>query len=206
MPKTQYTDFMPREGLADTRNLYMVTAPSSRTHASMAEDRHPVVRLRPHHLLCLQNFRGSGYSPAFIKKMTEVSGLLGFSSASSKCSGVSSEKPDPGKPDSGVKKPLSDLCCILLTEGSDDLCECCPNCTEGQCCSEKPALFDRLILQASGYKYGQLLTGGLETAGFPLMSPELLVTCCPGCQWFSLCMEISHNPDHGRNGSGSART
>ena len=105
-----------------------------------------------------------------------------------------------------MKKPLSDLCCILLTEGSDDLCECCPNCTEGQCCSEKPALFDRLVLQASGYKYGQLLTGGLETAGFPLMSPELLETCCPGCQWFSLCMEISHNPDHDRNGSGSART
>jgi len=166
----------------------MVTAPFSRTHDSMAEGRHPVVRLRPHHLLCLQNFRGNGYSPAFIGKMTEISGLLGFSSASSKFSGISSEKPD-----SGVKKPLSDLCCILLTEGSDDLCEYCPNCTEGQCSSKKPALYDQLVLQASGYKYDQLLTEGLETAGFPLMSPELLEACCPDCQWFSLCMEICHN-------------
>ena len=161
----------------------------------MEEDRHPVVRLRPHHLLCLQNFRGNGYSPAFIEKMTKVSGLLGLRSVSSEAS--------TEKQDSGPGKSLSDVCCILLTEGSDDLCLCCPNCLEDQCSSDKPALFDQLVLQASGYKYGQLLTGGLETAGFPLMSPELLKACCPGCQWFSLCMEICHNPDRDRNGPGA---
>lgn len=173
----------------------MGTAPVFRTHDSMEEDRHPVVRLRPHHLLCLQNFRGNGYSPAFIEKMTEVSGLLGFRSVSA--------EPSEEKPDSAAKKPLSGHCCILLTEGSDDLCESCPNCLEDQCSSDKPALFDQLVLQASGYKYGQLLTGGLENAGFPLMSPELLKACCPGCQWFSLCMEICHNPDRDRNGPGA---
>lgn len=173
----------------------MERTPVSRTYGSKAEGRHPVVRLRPHHLLCLQNFRGNGYSPAFIEKMTEVSGLLGFSSVSA--------EPSEEKPDSAAKKPLSGHCCILLTEGSDDLCESCPNCLEDQCSSDKPALFDQLVLQASGYKYGQLLTGGLETAGFPLMSPELLKACCPGCQWFSLCMEICHNPDRDRNGPGA---
>ena len=41
--------------------------------AALAPDPIP---LRPHHLLCLQNFRGKGYSPAFIKKMTEVCAKL----------------------------------------------------------------------------------------------------------------------------------
>ena len=31
------------------------------------------IRLRPHHLLCLQTFRGNGYSPGFVRKMTELS-------------------------------------------------------------------------------------------------------------------------------------
>lgn len=165
----------------------MGTIPVSRSHDSMAEDSHPVVRLRPHHLLCLQNFRGNGYSRAFIKKMTEIAGLLGFRSFST--------EPPAEKPDPGVNRSLSDDHYILLAEGSDDLCESCPNCIEGQCSSDKPALFDELVLQACGYRYGLLLTRGLETAGFPLMSPELLRTCCPGCQWFSLCMEICRDSD-----------
>ena len=31
-----------------------------------------MIHLRPHHLLCLQAFRGKGYSESFVKKMTEV--------------------------------------------------------------------------------------------------------------------------------------
>ena len=175
----------------------MGTAPVFRAHDSMEEDRHPVVRLRPHHLLCLQNFRGNGYSPAFIEKMTEVSGLLGLRSVSSEAS--------TEKQDSGPGKSLSDVCCILLTEGSDDLCLCCPNCIEGRCSSEKPALFDELVLQASGYEYGRLPAGWPQNADFPPMSPELLRTCCPGCQWFSLCMEICSASHYKQKAPGPAR-
>ena len=83
----------------------------------------PVVRLRPHHLLCLQNFRGKGYSPAFVEKMTEASACLGLSP------GDRSDRQSPGA-------------AILLVQGADDLCKSCPNCIEGQCASLKPARFD----------------------------------------------------------------
>ena len=35
-----------------------------------------MIHLRPHHLLCLQAFRGKGYSESFVKKMTEVHARL----------------------------------------------------------------------------------------------------------------------------------
>lgn len=37
----------------------------------------PLLHLRPHHLLCIQNYRGHGYSNAFHEKMTAVIEALG---------------------------------------------------------------------------------------------------------------------------------
>ena len=34
---------------------------------------------------------------------------------------------------------------IMLVNGADDLCAHCPNCVDGRCTSENPALFDRLV-------------------------------------------------------------
>ena len=68
-----------------------------------------LIHLRPHHLLCLQAFRGKGYSAAFVKKMTEVHGML-------------RENP---------------ACRIVLTEGADDLVRsCCPDCQWQEICLE----------------------------------------------------------------------
>ena len=58
-----------------------------------------MIHLRPHHLLCLQAFRGKGYSESFVKKMTEVHAML-------------------------RENPKLE---IRLAEGADDLCAACPN-------------------------------------------------------------------------------
>ena len=79
----------------------------------------PSIRLRPHHLLCLQTFVGHGYSPEFTKHMTYVKSLLDA---------------DPHAP-------------ITLVNGPDDLCGHCPNCVDNTCTSPKPALFDHLVAQ-----------------------------------------------------------
>lgn len=157
----------------------------------------PVLHLRPHHLLCIQNYRGHGYSPGFHEKMTSVIALL----------------------------QSADGAAIELTEGADDLCAACPHCRGHACESENPARFDKLVCEAAGAAPGSTFLwklpctglegpsispmksgGGLDrleahTSGvnktlssnyftLPPMSKELLKSCCAGCSWLELCMEI----------------
>ena len=122
-----------------------------------------VLRLRPHHLLCLQTFVGHGYSDEFVAHMTHVQKQL---------------VADPHTP-------------IALVDGSDDLCRHCPNCVGGQCTSEKPALFDRLaaarLPQQKGIGTPYSLSGIPESLH---ISEELLAACCPGCEWKELCVRV----------------
>ena len=121
-----------------------------------------VLHLRPHHLLCLQAFFGRGYSEEFVEHMTLVKRQLAA---------------DPLTP-------------ITLVNGADDLCAHCPNCVGGQCTSEKPALFDRLV-----EKKLAVLSRCRETVpvleGIPnelRITENLLAACCPECEWKDLCL------------------
>ena len=119
------------------------------------------LHLRPHHLLCLQTFVGHGYSKEFVRHMTLVKRQL---------------TADPLTP-------------ITLVSGADDLCAHCPNCVGGQCTSEKPALFDRLVEEKLA-----VLSRCQEPVpvldGIPndlRITEDLLDACCPGCEWRGLC-------------------
>ena len=78
----------------------------------------PELWLRPHHLLCLQSFVGHGYSEEFVQQMSVVKQQLTDS------------------PDTPVK----------IVRGADMLCRHCPNCKMGTCTSDKPDIFDQLVL------------------------------------------------------------
>ena len=78
----------------------------------------PELWLRPHHLLCLQSFVGHGYSEEFVQQMSVVKQQLTDS------------------PDTPVK----------IVQGADMLCLHCPNCKMGTCTSDKPDIFDQLVL------------------------------------------------------------
>ncbi|MDO5132457.1 MAG: DUF1284 domain-containing protein [Eubacteriales bacterium] len=124
------------------------------------------LRLRPHHLLCLQNFRGSGYSAAFIQKMEET--VLRLSS-------------NPSLP-------------VLLVQGCDDLCEACPHNDRGRCTSTKVSVFDARVLQIL-YGDKDVICGeafSLEELLrlLPVMSTGLLDACCGDCRWIGLCKNI----------------
>ena len=56
--------------LSDSRTLSAVSTGYSEDTDSHAGS--PLLRLRPHHFLCIQNYRGHGYSPAFDEKMKSV--------------------------------------------------------------------------------------------------------------------------------------
>lgn len=135
------------------------------------------VLLRPHHLLCLQTFRGKGYSPDFVRKMTEIHAL------------VHAEPP----------------AAIRLISGSDLLCGSCPNCEGGKCTSEKPDRFDARVLEYTGLSAGSLLAEGIFTPGIPAVTEAILDACCPGCQWLSLCKEICRSEEDRNLQQGTAR-
>ena len=125
------------------------------------------LHLRPHHLLCLQTFIGRGYSEDFVEHMTLVKRQLAD---------------DPGTP-------------ITLVHGADDLCTHCPNCIEGRCISEKPAIFDWLVEEKlkSCKQSTELFSDSGSLRGIPeelLVSEEILTIYCPGCEWKEICSRV----------------
>ena len=120
-----------------------------------------LIHLRHHHLLCLQAFRGKGYSADFVKKMTEVHGML-------------RENP---------------ACRIVLTEGADDLCAACPNLEEGVCTSPKPPVFDKNVLRKL-LENGSAPESVTGIPASLTLTEDLVRSCCPDCQWQEICLEV----------------
>lgn len=85
-----------------------------------------ILHLRPHHFLCIPNYRGHGYSSRFDEKMKAVIAQL--------------------QGGSGAE--------VRITQGVDDLCGACPHCTGSCCDSEMPALFDSRFLALTGLAAG----------------------------------------------------
>ncbi len=119
-----------------------------------------MIRLRPHHGMCLLNFEGRGYSPEFTEKMTAVSELL------------------RREPETAVS----------VSGGADDLCAACPNCINGQCTSEKPGVFDRRVSEAAGVRPGDVLPWSAFSAKTRVLNRESLREICAGCQWLPVCI------------------
>ena len=123
----------------------------------------PVVHLRPHHGLCLLNFRGAGYSDGFSRNMASMQKRL-------------------------FENPQITVC---VTEGADELCQRCPNRRGNDCTSAHPVLFDQNVLQRTGIHYGEELTWKEFSAQTEPLSLHELDTTCPDCQWLSLCRKIA---------------
>ena len=125
------------------------------------------LHLRPHHLLCLQTFVGRGDSEEFVEHMTLVKRQL-------------------------TANPLT---LITLVSGTDDLCSHCPNCVDGQCTSEKPALFDKLVEEKLAVlSRCQEPVPVLEGIPDELhITEDLLATCCPRCEWQGLCKIVYYS-------------
>ena len=126
------------------------------------------LHLRPHHLLCLQTFVGRGYSEEFVEHMTLVKKQL----------------------TTNPRTPITLVC------GADDLCAHCPNCVEGQCTSEKPRTFDRLVNEKLNSVYDTKRQVKFESFGnyssqqcFPI-NEKTLIECCPECEWLELCLKV----------------
>ncbi len=93
------------------------------------------IRIRAHHLLCIQGFQGLGYSKEFTKNMAQIKDEL-------------------------LNNPSS---FIRLVIGVDSICECCPHnskgiCSKGHTSENKMRVMDSLILRNLGIEAGSVIS------------------------------------------------
>lgn len=121
-----------------------------------------IIRLRPHHALCLRHFAGKGYSDAFVANMAALHRRLG-------------ENPD---------HPVQ----IILHR--DVLCEACPHDVDNICESEeKVRRMDAAVAEACGLRSGQWISWRELCALVreKMLSEGPLPPACADCEWRSLC-------------------
>ncbi len=118
-------------------------------------------KLRPHHGLCIQFFRGEGYSPKFVRNMTKIIEKL-------------EENPE-----------------IQLISGADDLCRTCPNRVgEVDCRSDEKVLcYDAAVLKLCGLESGERLLWQefSQRVYQEILNRNLREEICGECQWTELC-------------------
>ena len=120
------------------------------------------MKLRPHHLLCVQKYTGSGYDDAFAANMESLIRRLAA------C------------PDTAV----------TLAEGRDDLCAACPHMAGSRCASEeKVNRLDRGVLEACGFSAGETHSWSAlaRTAREQVLEKDTFEKVCGCCEWFELC-------------------
>ena len=126
------------------------------------------MKLRPHHILCIQKFTGHGYDEEFTRHMTDVVMTLAQS---------------PGAE-------------IEITRGCDELCGSCPNVSGGVCISlEKVTEMDSGVLSACRLEYGDRARWAelMQTARERIFETEEFYNICSRCQWFKLCNRTEVN-------------
>ncbi len=130
-----------------------------------------VVRLRPHHLLCILTFVGEGYSAAFVANYRAIVARIG----------------------AGVP--------IVLVDGPDDVCAPLCGTEPGHCTNEsvtrsdaaaRRALADVRELQpllhdGARYTLGAALIADLRAR----FARGEIRAACAGCEWSALCTSIA---------------
>ena len=120
------------------------------------------MKLRPHHLLCVQKYTGKGYDDAFMAGMDALIRRLA------------------ARPDTAV----------TLVEGRDDLCASCPHMAGNRCSSgEKVNRLDRGVLETCGFSAGETRSWSVlaRTAREQVLEKDTFVKICGCCEWFELC-------------------
>ncbi|MBQ9196763.1 MAG: DUF1284 domain-containing protein [Clostridia bacterium] len=121
-----------------------------------------IIRLRPHHALCLRHFVGKGYSPAFVENMTALHSRL----------------------NGGGRQMVQ----IILHR--DSVCQACPHDIDYACESEEKVRYlDVAVADACGLRSGQWLAWQelCERIDRHLMPRGIMPRICEVCEWYDLC-------------------
>ena len=121
-----------------------------------------ILSLRPHHLLCIQNYTGKGYDDDFTKNLNRIVRIFA------------------GNPEMRIK----------LCEGPDDICKSCPNMQEGKCTNEEMITRkDTEVTEVCGITPGHYYRFNEVTATIrkEFLTAEVFDKTCKDCSWYELC-------------------
>lgn len=119
-----------------------------------------MIKLRPHHILCIKHYEGKGYSEDFNAKMRDIITRL----------------------DSGER--------VRFVTGADDLCAACPHNKDGVCeTEEKSARYDKKVSEFLQLKFDKEYCKR-EIAGLAqreIYGKDRFDAVCPDCEWSYIC-------------------
>ncbi|MBK5934360.1 hypothetical protein C8N32_10559 [Rhodovulum imhoffii] len=118
-----------------------------------------ILRLRPHHFLCVLGFQGKGYDDGFAANMARIVAIL--------------------------RAPQGGSTMIEVVSRIDDICAPCPHRAGASCeAQEKISRLDRVHGAALGLSPGDRLSWGTARDRIrATIRPEDLGHLCPDCQW-----------------------
>lgn len=120
------------------------------------------IRLRPHHGMCFQFYKGKGYSKEFTENMDSLLCKL--------------------NEDKNQK--------VTLGLSADSVCVKCPNNINGICkTNEKVLAYDRAVLEKCGFKEGQTVSYRefISSVKENILDKNLRDEICGSCSWNEIC-------------------
>ncbi|SOC14299.1 hypothetical protein SAMN05877809_107126 [Rhodobacter sp. JA431] len=127
------------------------------------------IRLRPHHLLCMLSYAGSGYTPAFTVNMSAIMPRLGAGEEIEIVTG-----PD-------------DICAPLLDEPEPHCHGCSVTARDAAAARDVGALLGIEIMPGATLH----LTAERITALRAAFASDTIRAACRDCQWDSLCRDVA---------------
>lgn len=122
-----------------------------------------VIKLRPHHVLCISFFEGKGYSEEFVSHMT------------------------------ALIQALNDNTEIQLVNGTDQICKVCPNHNNLGGCSGKATRYDQMVSKLCNLEANCSITWHelQSKVKSEITKTGRLAEICGDCEWSNLCLSKS---------------
>lgn len=144
----------------------------------MSQSDPSVIRLRPHHLLCMLTYVGKGYSDLFVENFDNLAGRMSKAMAQGQCWIEIISGPD-------------DVCAPRLCDPSDTACHCHDADIRE---TDRLACIDLEKIPQIGH-----ITVGRKIQLTPELINDLRTrfkndsvrTACRNCEWFDLCTDIA---------------
>lgn len=127
-----------------------------------------MIKIRPHHILCMKSYVGKGYSEEFNINMKNI-----------------------------IKELEDESKTVEIVFGLDDICRQCPyNMGNGLCKSqEKVETIDSKIIDYFNIKEDKYVYKELKEIVFKKLNEDMFINICSNCQWYSVtnCKELNLN-------------
>ena len=128
-----------------------------------------MIRLRPHHLLCILTYAGKGYSPAFVANYDVLAARISAGEA------------------------------VVIVSGPDDVCAPLLGEAGAHCFNASVTERDRLAARDVAVLLGEVVEEGvILTLDAPRLkqrreafADRAIRSACPGCEWHDLCSGIA---------------